>query len=264
IRLFSKDHGFGFGIKALVKDRQDFFWIGLETGIQRFDGYQVDDYFPKKKTYSLLKDTNENIWVSNSSGVYIFDFNKETFQPIKTPESDVDNPVKILFQAADGLFYASQSGLYKYNTSNQSFILFDTPFDFSKTPITLSANHFSSYKNHIVYRIKDTLWNENIISKEKTFVTIKNSRTVFAISEEEIIVSNWENKSWYFNTKTQKSIPLFTNTSDRFFIIFDVLRKNADSFYLATYSGLYLFDIKTFQLENVRLSFQGEKFINER
>lgn len=264
VRLFPKNLGFNFGIREIVKDAEDFIWLRFELSLQRFDGQKTDLYFQGETVYALIKDSTNNIWVSVSSGIYRFDYGSQNFtlitetRPAHIPER------KLLFTSDDNLYYASFKGLFWYNKTTDQFEFYDSFPNTFMHHNYFANEHFSNSQNTLFIRSGDTLYSYHIISKEKKAIKLPLIRTVSALSETSVIVSNWENKSWYVDFASNKKIPLTINDTDRFFIVFDVLRKNEIEYYLATYSGLYLFDTNSFVLKDVSLSYSGEKIIQKR
>lgn len=264
VRLFSKNLGFNFGIREIVKDSEDYIWLRFEQGIQRFDGQETDSFFKGENVYSLVKDSAGNIWVSVSSGIYRFDYSTQDFTSILKTTAPNRTNRKLLFTIEERLYYADSNELFWFNPETNEFIFFDR-LPHNDMQHTYFANqHFSTFQNALFYKKQDSLYNYHIVSKEKNAIKIPLIRTISALSETKAVVSNWENKSWFVDLENHQKVPLTINNTDRFFIVFDVLKKSEVEFYLATYSGLYLFHTKTFELKDVWLSRHGEKIIQER
>jgi signal transduction histidine kinase/ligand-binding sensor domain-containing protein/DNA-binding response OmpR family regulator len=80
---------------SLFQDRKGFVWIGNREGLIRFDGYDFKKYVNKavlrqttihNDIRSICEDSNGNLWLGTSTGVYEFNTKSETFLPINFPD----------------------------------------------------------------------------------------------------------------------------------------------------------------------------------
>jgi signal transduction histidine kinase/DNA-binding response OmpR family regulator/ligand-binding sensor domain-containing protein len=69
---------------CLAKDQYGYVWIGTSNGIARFDGknFKVYNELENCATNSLLYDTNNNLWVSCSNGLYKYNRVTDYFELI--------------------------------------------------------------------------------------------------------------------------------------------------------------------------------------
>lgn len=262
VRMFTKESGFLYDLKTLVQDQNDFIWLSYKEGIQRFDGNSMETFFEQTQIYSLLTDAQGVVWASTKLGVFRFDYRTNKFKEVTAVDKST---TKLLFVPQDApMAFVSDSGIYEYNTTSNEFKFKYAIHNPNDSSPHIQPGYFSVSGNCFFYRVSDTIFRRELGSDEKQFVNFYSIRSIKALNENEIVVSNWENKSWYYNFSNQRKLPLQLSDDDSFFIIFDALHKSGTSYFLATFSGLFLFDTVTEKLTEVNLSLDGNTFPQQR
>ena len=88
-RHFSVEDGLSSNsVRAIMQDKYGFMWLGTDDGLNRYDGVSVKVYNlnPQGSNdyISSLYETADNIWIGTENGVYIFDYETESFEPFRT------------------------------------------------------------------------------------------------------------------------------------------------------------------------------------
>lgn len=127
-RRFSVEDGVSSNsVRAILQDKYGFIWFGTDDGLNRYDGTAVKLYklnVPGSNEYvSSLFDTNENIWIGIDNGLYIFDYETETFTPFKTTTVQgisIASTVNNITEDKDANLWFSTigQGIFKYNRKN--------------------------------------------------------------------------------------------------------------------------------------------------
>jgi signal transduction histidine kinase/ligand-binding sensor domain-containing protein/CheY-like chemotaxis protein len=152
-------------IHCISQDSKGFIWIGTESGVNRYDGYNFIVYTPDIKkpqslsnswVYSVYEDHLGNLWLGTDDGLNRFDRKRETFMRYfhdpKDPNSLSNNKVYTIYEDTSGtLWIGTDSGLNKFNRTNKTF----KQYQFEpENPQSLSGNHIRS----ILEDASGTLW----------------------------------------------------------------------------------------------------------
>lgn len=126
-RHFSVEDGLSSNsVRAIMQDKYGFMWLGTDDGLNRYDGTTIKVYNlnPQGSNdyISSLYDTTDNIWVGTEGGVYIFDYETESFELFKvlTAQGDsIKSNVNHIAEDRDGnlWFLTVGQGIFKYNIS---------------------------------------------------------------------------------------------------------------------------------------------------
>ena len=122
-------HGLTYSaVRDIVQDSKGYIWIATLKGLNRYDGYNIKQYYKSddglssnciEKLLLLGKDT---LLMGTNEGMCLYDMMKEKFTTI-VPQTKT--PLYVLDMVYDGrsVFIASDSGLYAYNKVEQSMAL---------------------------------------------------------------------------------------------------------------------------------------------
>lgn len=126
------DDGLANGnIRAILQDYQGFFWFGSEDGLQRYDGYSLEDYRhdPNDSTtlssnfiFSLYEDSKKNLWVGTmDGGLCWYDRKENNFRCFQNEQGDpasiTNNLVRSITESSDGKLYIGlKEGGFSYFT----------------------------------------------------------------------------------------------------------------------------------------------------
>ena len=126
-RHFSVEDGLSSNsVRAIMQDKYGFMWLGTDDGLNRYDGTIIKVYNLNPQGandyISSLYDTTDNIWVGTEDGVYIFDYETESFElfNVLTAQGDsIKSNVNHIAEDRDGNLWFSTvgQGIFKYNIS---------------------------------------------------------------------------------------------------------------------------------------------------
>lgn len=121
--------------RVMVQDYQGFIWIGTQSGLHRFDGYQ-SRYFqytpntpgslPNNQVVSLFEDAQRRLWVGTRGGLALFVAETSTFKtylpPVGEGGSEQNRVIqKISPDGKNGLWLATRDGLQHFNPDTGEF-----------------------------------------------------------------------------------------------------------------------------------------------
>ncbi|MCD8166829.1 MAG: hypothetical protein LUE93_12380 [Bacteroides sp.] len=96
-------------ITVLHQDKEGFIWIGTSNGLQRYDGYNIQEFrsnykAPRQLTHNgitCFTEDETHLWVGTSKGINLID--KTTYQITPFPDPDIqDKSIRYLFTDRKG------------------------------------------------------------------------------------------------------------------------------------------------------------------
>lgn len=134
-RHFSVEDGVSSNsVRAILQDKYGFIWFGTDDGLNRYDGSTVRLFrinIPGMSEYiSSLFDGNDCIWVGTDDGLFAFDYESETFAPMKVTTSKgvkITTTVNVITEDKDGNLWFSTvgQGIFRYNSGQNSLEQFE-------------------------------------------------------------------------------------------------------------------------------------------
>jgi ligand-binding sensor domain-containing protein/signal transduction histidine kinase len=118
-------------VRAIVRDRQGFLWIGTHEGLNRYDGYgfEVFRYSPRRPASlsnntvtALLEDRQGRLWVGTVDGLNQFNRASEDFARYGVEHGLSHATIRRLYEDRDGtVWIGTSSGLHSWDPSSARF-----------------------------------------------------------------------------------------------------------------------------------------------
>ena len=116
-------------VKCIEIDYKGFLWAGTESGLNKYDGNNLKQYFYSKENENslldndivfLLEDSLNNLWVGTGRGICLYNRINDNFTSIRIN----DNPIYITtaLQIEDGVLFSGPGAFYKYKYDTEEFI----------------------------------------------------------------------------------------------------------------------------------------------
>ncbi|RZK41897.1 MAG: sensor histidine kinase [Pedobacter sp.] len=247
-------------ISTILQDSKGLIWIGTRGGLNRFDGYTFKTYKNEKSKFgnignnviiSIAEDKNHMLWIGTGKGIFKYDPLKELFTTIDdAPEEYVSH---IVIDSKNNVFFLADSKLYQYTQKGNEVT--DLKMEASSIAIDNQMNLWMGNDDGLL-----SCYNLN--TKRKTSVRIidkniplnlRSISKVFPIKNNEILVGCFKQGLKSYNTKTGiiKSLPL-RNSDNTDIYVRDVTAENDHKFWVATESGIYIYDLTTNTSTNLR------------
>lgn len=115
-------------VRCLYRDHQGILWIGTRNGLNRYDSYELQNFYHEKDNPESLPDNNilfitedslHNLWIATQKQLVRYDRVKQHFIPVTSGKQQID--AKAYLPIAGGLLFTGSKNLWKYSYKNRKF-----------------------------------------------------------------------------------------------------------------------------------------------
>ena len=258
-----------------LQDQQGFLWFGTKDGLNRFNGYTFKTFQNDRDDptsigsnfiISLYEDKYGVLWVGTDRGLFKYDAATESFSPVNTaPANEIRG---IQMDNNHCLWFIVKDQLYKYD---------------------LKKGHSDQYKKLSSYGVTSicmasdgNLWIATSSGLIIKLNMVTNATTVCDIfPKSEPIESRWIQKLYdtgkgtlligtsshgmkIFDTRTlvYKDRPIYSTDQTGVFVR-DFIQHSADEYWIATESGIFIYNIKSNKLIHLKKDYNNPYSISD-
>ncbi len=252
--------------RAIIKDDLGFLWIGTESGLNRYDGYNFKYYsikqaepgaYQENVITSLQKDGFGNIWVKIYNNYSIYDRNKDVFN------SDISaflfkhgiytNSVnEVYVDKKKDLWVVSYDTIYSLNVSTKSVKIFKRKKEYGEY---VSKVHGGSDDNFFIFLNSGYLLQLNKRNGSETIIEIPDKiKEEIPTDEAKLFIDAYEG-IWFYSDvsdiiyykKTQIAnwvkLDLDTEKKTQSNVVQDILDDENGNVWICTdHSGLFIYN----------------------
>lgn len=246
-------------VSAIMQDKKGLMWIGTRGGLNRFDGYTFKTYKNNKNKFgnignnvviSLVEDQKGMLWIATGRGIFKYDPFKEVFIPLDiAPQNYISH---IIIDKQNNLYFLADKILYKYSQKENKIA--DLKIEASSLAISddqlLLGNddgelitYNPTNKSSVIVRIID----------KKIPANLRSISKIFPIKNNEVLIGCFKQGLKSYNAKSGiiKSLKLY-NSDNTDIYVRDIAAGEDQEFWVATESGIYIYDLAKNTSRNLR------------
>lgn len=243
-------------VTSSLQDKQGFMWFGTKDGLNRFDGYsfKIFRHDPDDPgsigSNSILKlcENNGKLWVGTDKGLFQYDEVSEKFKLLEETEGQY---IRNISKDHNGnLWFIAGTSLHRYDEGQNELKLFPEHDYFPATAIctTEDGSVWVSSSSGTINRYdtkQDSFLSFDLFDHSKPASTTW-IETIYPTGRNSILVGTQRQGVKLFEIAQEEYIDLVPNSPDGpELFVRDFVKVTEDEYWIATESGIYIYDLDT-------------------
>lgn len=250
-----------------LQDRRGFMWFGTEDGLNRFDGhtfkvYRHNSYNPNSllsdRLNFLFESSDDKIWICTSGGTCYYDHNTDMFHPFRlsSAQREPESFWAVTEDKDHQLWFIRHNRIVCYNPTDSSTRVYPAEKHFYPSCVTLTAEGAPLFSDgQALYRYKtetDTFTKIDLLTAQQTGKQI-NIQTIRQIPEQGILVGTNLAGLLFYNYKEESVTTIIPDIQVR-----AITPYNNTTYWIASESGIYIYNVLSREVVNLRKSLTNE------
>lgn len=247
-------------VTSILQDSKGLIWIGTRGGLSRFDGYTFKTCKNPQNKFGrignnvitvITEDKKGMLWIGTGKGIFMYNPYNEVFTLLETaPQTYISH---LLTDNDNNLWFVANYSLCKYDQGNKKVEDLKIP----ASSIALDSNRnlwvgnddgvigIYSYRSRSVSHIR--------IIGQHIPANMRSISKIYPVNEKEVLIGCFKQglKSYNTATGTITSLPLQSNNKTDIYVR-DITAGCHQQYWIATESGIYLYDPATNTSQNLR------------
>jgi signal transduction histidine kinase/ligand-binding sensor domain-containing protein len=259
---FQADDGLAHNtVITIMQDSKGLMWIGSRGGLNRFDGYTFKTYRNVKNKFgnignniviSIAEDKKGLMWIGTGQGIFKYDPYREVFTQLEgAPTTSISH---ILVDKQNHIWFLAGGKLYEYLQEQKKII--DMEVEASCLAFDKDTNLWMGNDDGMI-RIYDTSI-RLVIDSVRVIGTdipasLRSISKILPAEGDEILVGCFKQGLKSYNTKTGviKSVLRYNSDNTEIYVR-DITADDNHKYWVATESGIYIYDLATQTSRNLR------------
>ncbi|NII29177.1 histidine kinase [Pseudoflavitalea sp. X16] len=247
-------------VASILQDSRGLVWIGTRGGLNRFDGYTFKACKNQENKFGsignnvimvIAEDKKGMLWIGTGKGIFMYNPYSEVFTPLDiAPQTYIDY---LLIDSNNNLWFLANHSLYKYDQGEKkvehlkiraSCLALDRSMN-----LWVGSNDgvigIYTHRTHSVTNVR--------IIDESVPANRRSISKIVPINDQEVLVGCFKQGLKSYNAKTGeiRSLPL-RNINNTDIYVRDITAGSNQQYWIATESGIYIYDLATNTSQNLR------------
>ena len=237
---------------SMLQDHRGFMWFGTKDGLNRFDGYNYKIFrHDSSDLHSLgsnfircLHEWKDAIWVGTDTGLFRYDEKMESFRLIASTK---DQPILDIDHDTNGnLWFSAAGNLHKISLITSEEEVYKQDY-FSFISLNKSGEIYVASSSTLYKYTEDTNSFQTININYDNAIII--TQIAADVSKGSILIGTKNNGALRYTISDGKCTSLLSK-KDRTLFVRDFLRKSDNELWIASESGLFIYELTTGQYQH--------------
>ncbi|WP_114792508.1 ligand-binding sensor domain-containing protein [Niabella yanshanensis] len=246
---------------TILQDRKGLIWMGTRGGgLNRFDGYTFKCFNNKNSKLgnignniitTLVEDSKGMLWIGTGKGIFKYDPYQEVFTELDMASQNYIS--HLVIDDKDKLWFLSGYRLHQYDPVQNKVT--DLKLQASCIALDPKMNLWAGSDDGtigIFRQAEKTISYIRIVGQEVA-PDLRSISKIYAMNDNELMIGCFKQglKTYHIKTGQVKSLPLTPNNYASIYVR-DIIRGSGQQYWVATESGIYIYDIDSGQTEHLR------------